>query len=228
MRLAFLGTGAGFSGERYNGAVVVDGRLLLDAGAPLLTHMNRLAIAPERIEVLFLTHFHGDHLAGLVTFLAYRAFNQLGPFTAVTPEAGEERLTLLMRAAWSGEWDKWRQSFDLRCVVAGRGGEVEGVAFETVELPHGDVSGLGYRLHLGDRVLAYAGDTEMSPALDRLVEGADVAITEATSEQRVPTHTTWEEAAELARRHPRTRFFFNHVFSGEPEGGVHDLQVVEV
>src|SRR5262249_39543939 len=59
MKIAFLGTGSAFSLERYNGAVVVDGRLLLDGGAPLLPHMHRLGIDPGGIEALFLTHFHG-------------------------------------------------------------------------------------------------------------------------------------------------------------------------
>src|SRR5205823_1501136 len=34
LKLAFLGTGSAFSPERYNGAIVADGRVLLDAGAP--------------------------------------------------------------------------------------------------------------------------------------------------------------------------------------------------
>ena len=50
MRLAFLGTGAAFSLERYNGAVVVNGRLLLDGGAPLLPHMHRCGIDPGAID----------------------------------------------------------------------------------------------------------------------------------------------------------------------------------
>jgi ribonuclease BN (tRNA processing enzyme) len=64
MRLAFLGTGAAFSLDRYNGAVVVNGRLLLDGGAPLLPHMHRCGVDPGAIDAVFLTHFHGDHTLG--------------------------------------------------------------------------------------------------------------------------------------------------------------------
>jgi hypothetical protein len=39
---------------------------------------------------------------------------------------------------------------------------------------------------------------------------------------------SWESASELKRRHPKTRFMFNHLYSGTVEDAVTDLQVVEV
>src|ERR1700737_2804767 len=79
MRLAFLGTGSAFSVERYNGAVVVDGRILLDGGAPLLPHMHRLGIDPGAVQLLFLTHFHGDHMLGLPPFALHTPPPARGP-----------------------------------------------------------------------------------------------------------------------------------------------------
>src|SRR5215510_6556474 len=112
MRLTFLGNGSAFSLERYNGAVVVDGRLLLDAGAPLLPHMHRLGIDPGAIEALFLSHFHGDHVLGLPPFLLYRAFVPSGPLAVVGPDV-EERLERLNVVAWGDEWPKYRELIDL-------------------------------------------------------------------------------------------------------------------
>ena len=95
MKLAFLGTGSAFSVERYNGAVVVDGRLLFDGGAPLLPHMHRLGLDPAGIEVIFLTHFHGDHVLGLPPFLLHRAFTAAGrPILLVGPPGVEARQIL--------------------------------------------------------------------------------------------------------------------------------------
>ena len=108
-------------------------------------------------------------------------------------------------------------------------GEAGGVRYEAVKLEHGDMDCRGYRLHLDGRVLAYAGDTVAGPPLEELVRGADVAITEATSPAGSDgVHTTWGEAADLARRHPGTRFLFNHVYSGQTENAVSDLEVVDV
>ena len=85
-----------------------------------------------------------------------------------------------------------------------------------------------YRIHIGGKVVAYSGDTEPTAPLDKLVDGADVAIVEATGPGDIFSHMSWENAAKLRKRHPETRFFFNHVYSGTTAGAVKDLQVIEV
>jgi ribonuclease BN (tRNA processing enzyme) len=227
MRLAFLGTGAAFSLERYNGAVVVDDRLLLDAGAPLLPHMHRLGIDPGAIEALFLTHFHGDHVLGLPTYMLYRAFRPQRALTVLGPPGVQDRLERLFDLAWGRSWPEYRQRIELTYEEARPSGEVAGVRYETVKLDHGDMDCRGYRLHIGGRVLAYAGDSAATPPLDELVQGADVAITEATGPGATQVHTSWEEAQALVGRHPNTRFLFNHVFAGTTPGAVDDLAVID-
>ncbi len=227
MKIAFLGTGSAFSLERYNGAVVVDGRLLLDGGAPLLPHMHRLGIDPGGIEALFLTHFHGDHVLGLPTFMLHRAFVASGGLSVVGPPGVERRLEGLFHVAWGDEWRKVRELIGLTYHEAGASGEVAGVPYETVQLVHGDQDCRGYRLHLDGRILAYAGDSTATPPLDELVRGAAVAITEATAPDSSSVHTSWDEARALAARHPRTRFLFNHLYSGTLPGAVDDLAVVD-
>jgi ribonuclease BN (tRNA processing enzyme) len=228
VRLAFLGTGSAFSLERYNGAVVVNARLLLDAGAPLLPHMHRLGIDPLGIDVVFLTHFHGDHVLGLPPFLLYRGTFAGPPLHVVGPPGTDKKLEKLCVLVWGDDWRGFRERIDLRYREAEPAGEVAGVRYEAVRLDHGAQDCRGYRLHLDGGVLAYAGDTTATPPLDDLVRDAAVAITEATSEHRNAVHTSWEEAAELAARHPRTRFLFNHVFASRPPNAVEDLQVVDV
>jgi ribonuclease BN (tRNA processing enzyme) len=229
VRLAFLGSGAAFSQERYNGAVVVDGRILLDGGAPLLPHMHRLGIDPGAVQLCFLTHFHGDHMLGLPPFVLHHALGSETPLTVVGPAGVEEVLEKLFVLAWGREWEtEFRPRFALRYLEAEAAGEVDGVEYESVTLDHGTMGCTGYRLHLGARVLAYAGDTEMTPPLERLVTGADLVITEATGPGRPHSHTSWEEAQALAARHPGTRFFFNHVYAGELSGAVSDLEIVDV
>ena len=226
MKLAFLGTGSAYSLERYNGAVVVDDRILLDGGAPLLPHMHRLGIDPAGIGVVFVSHFHGDHLLGLPPFVLYRALAADGTLEVVGPEGIQQRLEQLFEFCWLQEWQQFRDRFELRYTVAQPHGNAAGVEYESVHLDHGQSGGTGYRLRIGSQLRAYAGDTEPTPPVDELVRDADIAIVEATGPGEVPSHTSWEKANELVARHPGTRFFLNHVFAGDIENGVHDLEVV--
>jgi ribonuclease Z len=229
MRLAFLGTGAAFSPERYNGAVVVDGRLLLDGGAPLLPHMHRCGVDPGAIEAVFLTHFHGDHTLGLPPFVLHRVFVDQRPITFVGPEGLEARLEALWEVSWGKDWGLAMKSrFNVKYQPAEPSGTAGGYKYESVKLDHGTSGSSGYRIHIDGKILAYSGDTEATKPLDDLVDGAHVAIVEATGPGDVFSHMSWEAAAELRHRHPKTRFLFNHLYSGTVEGAVTDLQVVDV
>lgn len=230
MELAFLGTGAAFSSERFNCSALVDRRWLFDAGAPVLPQLGRLGYDPGAIRVIFITHFHGDHLLGLPPFMLHRGFVAQTPLTIVVPEGGEERLETLFRLCWLSEWDGvLRERCGHRYLAAGGGGEVDGLTFETLPVDHGTTPAFGYRVRLPDgRLFVYAGDTEATPRLDRLVDGADIAVTEATGPGDVYSHTSWEQAEALRHRHPGTRFVFNHLYAGSLGGAAHDLEVLNL
>jgi ribonuclease BN (tRNA processing enzyme) len=209
--------------------VVVDGRVLLDGGAPLLPHMHRLGVDPGAIEVVFLTHFHGDHTLGLPPFVLHRVFVDRRPLTFVGPAGTAEFLERLWEVSWGPDWKRvMKPQFKARYVDAKASGTVAGVRYQTVKLDHGTMGSNGYRIHIDGKVVAYSGDTEPTAPLEKLVDGADVAIVEATGPGDVFSHMSWENAARLRKRHPDTRFLFNHVYSGTTTGAVKDLQVIEV
>jgi ribonuclease BN (tRNA processing enzyme) len=209
---------------------VVDGRVLLDAGAPLLPHMHKVGIDPIDIEVVFLTHFHGDHTLGLPTFVLHRIFvDKPRTITFVGPDGIADRLEALFEVSWGVDWKPvMLPRFKAKYVTARPSGRVAGYRYQTVKLDHGTTGCNGYRIQFGDLVLAYSGDTEPTAPLDRLVDGADVAIVEATGPGDVFSHMSWEAAAALKKRHPKTRFIFNHLYSGTVNGAAKDLQVLEI
>ncbi len=203
--------------------------MLLDGGAPLLPHLHRVGTDPGDIEAVFLTHFHGDHVLGLPPFVLHRVFVDQRPLTFVGPAGTEGYLEQLWELSWGPEWTTvMRPQFKVRYLTAKPSGTAAGFKYTSIRLDHGKMGSIGYRIHLDGKVLAYSGDTEPTAPLDKLVEGADIAIVEATGPGDVVTHTSWEAARDLKKRHPKTRFFFNHVYSGTVAGAVKDLQVVLV
>ena len=68
MHLQFVGCGDAFgSGGRCNTCFHVGGdsvNVLIDCGASSLPALKRLKIDRDAIDLVLITHFHGDHFAG--------------------------------------------------------------------------------------------------------------------------------------------------------------------
>ena len=77
MQLRFVGCGDAFgSGGRSNTCFHITGErvnFLIDCGASSLPALQRQAIARDAIDLVLITHFHGDHFGGL-PFLLWGVF----------------------------------------------------------------------------------------------------------------------------------------------------------
>ena len=92
MRLVFLGTGAGVPSRHRNVAgLLVEfperGRAwLVDAGEGTQLQLMKTTLSAHRIERIFITHLHGDHLFGLPGVLSSRSFQDgVGPLDLYGP-----------------------------------------------------------------------------------------------------------------------------------------------
>src|SRR5580700_9395908 len=74
MRLTVLGSGSAFSNCGCNAGYLVDGRVLVDCGAPVPALVRRAATSVQALTLILLTHFHADHSFVLPTVLGARAF----------------------------------------------------------------------------------------------------------------------------------------------------------
>lgn len=187
MQLQFVGCGDALgSGGRFNTCFHVTGErvnFLIDCGASSLPALKRLDIARDDIDLILITHFHGDHFAGLPFLLLDAQFTRrTRPLVIAGPEGIEMRLTQVMEALFEHS-SKTKQRFDLS-VVALKPKETRGFgAVEVTPFPavHGESGGpfLAYRIEAEGRAIAYSADTEWTEALIPLARGADLFIAEA-------------------------------------------------
>ena len=187
MQLQFVGCGDAFgSGGRYNTCFHVSGEsvnFLIDCGASSLPALKRMGIAREAIDLILITHFHGDHFAGLPFLLLDAQFTRrTRPLVIAGPDGIEARLTQVMEALFENS-SKTRQRFELS-VVALRPEETRSfgaVAVTPYPVVHGESGGpfLAYRVEAEGRVIAYSADTEWTETLIPLGRGADLFIAEA-------------------------------------------------
>jgi ribonuclease BN (tRNA processing enzyme) len=187
MQLQFVGCGDALgSGGRYNTCFHVTGshvNFLIDCGASSLPALKRLAIARDDIDLILITHFHGDHFGGLpFLLLDAQLTRRTRPLVIAGPEGIETRLTQVMEALFENS-SKTQQRFDLRVVALKPGGTRAFGAVDVTPHPvvHGESGGphLAYRVEAENRVIAYSADTEWTETLIPLGRDADLFIAEA-------------------------------------------------
>jgi ribonuclease Z len=94
MELLFLGTGSGVPSKQRNVAStalkLLDERnsvWLFDCGEGTQHQILRTTLKPRKIDKIFITHMHGDHIYGLPGFLSSRGFQGgEGPVTIYGPK----------------------------------------------------------------------------------------------------------------------------------------------
>ena len=197
MQLRFVGCGDAFgSGGRNNTCFHLTGErtnLLIDCGASSLPALKRLDIVRNDIELILITHFHGDHFAGLPFFLLDAQFSRRSrPLVIAGPEGIETKLPQVMEALFENS-SKIKQKFEHSVVTLApeQTATFGAVSVTPYSVMHGDSGGpfLGYRIAAEGRIIAYSADTEWTEALIPLGRDADLFIAEAyTYEGAVKNH----------------------------------------
>jgi ribonuclease BN (tRNA processing enzyme) len=187
MQLRFVGCGDALgSGGRFNTCFHVTGNsvnFLIDCGASSLPALKRLGIGREAIDLILITHFHGDHFGGLPFLLLDAQFTRRSrPLVIAGPVGIETKLANLMEALFEHS-SKTKQRFDLSVVAlepeqSRAFGELKVTPYPVV---HGESGGpfLAYRIEAEGRVITYSADTEWTDTLIPAARGADLFIAEA-------------------------------------------------
>ncbi|MDO9563144.1 MAG: MBL fold metallo-hydrolase [Bradyrhizobium sp.] len=220
MQLRFVGCGDALgSGGRNNTCFHVTGdhvNFLIDCGATSLPALKRLGIAREAIDLILITHFHGDHFGGLPFLLLDAQFTRRSrPLAIAGPQGIETRLAQLMEALFEHS-SKTQPKFELSIVALKPGERCSFGAVDVTPYPvvHGESGGpfLAYRVEAEGRVIAYSADTEWTETLIPLGRDADLLIAEAYYYDKVVKNhlslTTLE--AHLPEIHPK-RLVLTHM-----------------
>ena len=187
MQVQFIGCGDALgSGGRANTCFHVTGEhsnFLIDCGASSLPAMKRLGVAREPVDLILITHFHGDHFGGLPFFLLDAQFSRRSrPLVIAGPQGIEAKLKNLMEALFEHS-SKTQQRFELSVVALAPEETRTFGAVKVTPYPvvHGESGGpfLAYRVEAEGRVITYSADTEWTETLIPAARGADLFIAEA-------------------------------------------------
>lgn len=191
--VTFAGSGDAFgSGGSLQACIHVQAPghapVLLDCGATSLVALKTQGLDPNQVSTVFVTHLHVDHFGGVPLLILEGQFNhRTAPLTVAGPVGTKERLTEALEVMFPGS-SRVTRGFAVDVVELSRDNVVDGIRVRTWPVDHG-VAGLGIRLGVAGRTIAYTGDTAWTEALVDLAAGSDLFIAEAYCWDRdVPYH----------------------------------------
>jgi len=203
--LITLGTVAGPKARadraQFSNLLTVNGvHYVIDAGDGVARRLAEAGVELRDIGIVFLTHHHDDHTAGLGTLMSIAWDRQrtdrihvYGPpptVALVDAAIAYYGISAEIRIADGGQTRPIDQVFTGHDIGTGRVYEDDNVAVTTVENTHfafhsgaaaGKHRSYAYRFETPDRVIVITGDTGPSEAVTELAAGADLLLTETSS-----------------------------------------------
>ena len=222
MRLTVLGSGTGWPRKKRNapGYLVETGKytLLLDFGPGILRRLVELERELNEPDIIFISHWHPDHVADLVPYLfatRYRlGFRREKPVRLISA-AGFRDFYRALREAF-GSWIEPPEG--LLEIVERPRGEKARLGFPNLDIltapARHNPESLAVRIETEGRSLVYTGDTEYAPGVVELASEADLMICECAAPEESPVkgHSTPSVAARMAAEAGVKRLLLSHFY----------------
>src|SRR6266852_2473134 len=166
--IRFVGSGDSFgSGGRFQTCILVDGggtRFTIDFGTSSLIALKQQGIEHNSIDAILLTHLHGDHCGG-VPFLLIDAMlgaRRERPLIVAGPTGTTAHLATLREVLFPGSAIMTPKfPLDYRELTVDSANRVLDLVVTPRPARHtAQTHPTALRVEVGDRVIAYTGDTE--------------------------------------------------------------------
>lgn len=183
----FLGSGDAFgSGGRLQTCIYVETastRFLIDCGATALIGMKRFGVDPAGIDIIALSHLHGDHFGGIPFIIRETQIiaRRSAPLIIAGPPGVEERIKEAMKIFFPGSTDLKTQFpldfLELPDMVSMKAGALNLTAYPALHTAGTNPHSL--RVECNGKVISYSGDTQWNESLIEAASGADLFICES-------------------------------------------------
>lgn len=181
-------------------------RLLVDTSTDLRAQL--LANDIDRVDAIFWTHDHADHVHGIDDLRPMR-YGRGGPIPGYGSTETVRRLRQRFSYVFAGEYGYPTivelDSLDRLRICAGFG-------VSWCQMPHGPAQSTAFRFECDGKVICYAVDfSEITNDMVALLRGSDILVVDCLRREPHPTHAHLAMALELAEKTGARRAILTHL-----------------
>lgn len=186
MKIIFLGVGEACDPLYHNTSILlhteassIKQTILLDCGFTAPHHYFASCADPEQLDILWISHFHGDHFFGVpLLLLRFLEMGRVKPLLIAGQQSIEKNIRQVMQLAYPGL--ETRLSYQLQFInaEANQPATVAGLSWQTAVTDHPEHC-LALRIDVNGKSIFYSGDGRPTTATLTLAHGCNLIIHEA-------------------------------------------------
>ncbi|OGO87126.1 MAG: hypothetical protein A2Y24_05970 [Clostridiales bacterium GWE2_32_10] len=206
MIVKMIGTGA-ILATRFSASALIDDKILIDVPNGAMKQIRRLGNKPENIDVVLLTHFHGDHYFDMPFLLFEQGLirKREAPLHVVAPRGESYKIKdLFLRGYEEETYEKLAQNTMLNIIEIDRDEEIEleGYKIKAVKVEHTDsLKTLGYIIRKDGKSFGYTGDARLCDGIIAILNKTEKTVMDVSFIQKHDMHVGLEEAEELGAKY---------------------------
>lgn len=183
MEVFFVGVGEACDAKHGNTSIHVQAAndicLLCDCGFSAAHSYFAFCDDPDKLDMVWISHFHGDHFFGMpLLLLRFWEMKRSKPLLVVGQEGLEDKVLGAMDLAFPGFRKKLCYDVCFQDIEPGMVHEISGVSLQSVQTDHSQRN-LGLLFYDGEKKFYYSGDGRPAKGVAELVRDCDLAVHEA-------------------------------------------------
>lgn len=219
MDLHFLGVGEACDGSQSNTSILLGnsndnaaGRILFDCGFSVPHRYLSLNPSPEELEIIWISHFHGDHFFGTPLLLLWFWENgRRRPLHILGPPGIEVKVMKALELAYPKLSARLKYALIFIELEAGERQNIADMIWQTAYNMHAQPC-LSVRLEAPGNTIFYSGDGRPTQMTLSLATGCDLIIHEAYDiKDTTPGHGSIESCLDFASKAGAKRLALVHL-----------------
>lgn len=215
MKINIVGSGS-IGADMMSASYILDEHILIDVPNGIVKHVSQLGHDILKIDTILITHLHGDHFFDLPFFLLKKYFNHdKTPVKIICPKGTIKKTKELFRLGFPYNFRKVMNNVNIEFIEHKGSSHLKlgEYLITSRRVKHGKMTpAFGYIIHKKTKSIGFSGDSMYCPAVDKIVEEADISILDMSLKgEGDNSHMGYLDIQKICNKHQEKTIIATHM-----------------